>query len=69
MKAYYYVYRYGHEAPSRRHETLLSAKQEAERLANQHPGSAFEILACLGFSQTSRANTFWADGVKFDFEQ
>lgn len=62
MKPYYYVYNHGNKAPRIRHATLKEAQEEAERLAVKHPGLCFEILQCVGFSSTSKASTFWADG-------
>lgn len=63
MKPYYYVCKVGGNAPTKRHQTIELAKIEAERLDQQHPGKVFEILQCLGFSQTQAASTFWVDGV------
>ena len=63
MKPYYYVYRVGGNAPTKRHETIELAKIEAERLAQQHPGKVFEIGQCLGFSHVIKASTFFFDGV------
>jgi hypothetical protein len=63
MKPYYYVYRVGHKGPTIKHDTLTSATTEAERLSNQHPGEAFEILKCLAVTRTTEAKTFWMDGV------
>ena len=62
MKPYYYVYRYGHHGPQARHGTIESAQKEAERLAEQHPESHFEILKCVGHTRTTKAKTFWMDG-------
>ncbi len=62
MQPYYYVYRIGGEIPKVKHATQGEAQKEAERLAAQHPGRAFEILQCIGVSQTSKVSTFWADG-------
>lgn len=62
MKPYYYVYRYGHHGPQARHGTVESAQKEAERLAEQHPESSFEILKCVGHTRTTKAKTFWMDG-------
>ena len=62
MKPYYYVYRYGHHGPQARHGTVESAQKEAERLAEQHPESSFEILKCVGQTRTTKAKTFWMDG-------
>jgi hypothetical protein len=63
MKPYYYVYRVGGKFPTVQHYTLTSAKKEAERLSNQHPGEVFEILQCLAITRTVLAQTFWMDGV------
>lgn len=63
MKPYYYVYRYQKQAPKVRHPTLQAAQAEAERLAAQHPGVAFEILKAVGISQVVKPSaTFWMDG-------
>lgn len=62
MQPYYYVYKIGGEIPKVQHATQGEAQKEAERLAAQHPGRVFEILQCIGVSQTSKASTFWADG-------
>jgi len=63
MKPYYYVYRYGSNPPQIRHITLRAARNEAMRLAEQHPGAHFEILKFVGFSSATKASLFWADGV------
>ena len=62
MKPYYYVYRRGHGPPKIKHDTLESARSEAERLASSHPGEAFEILKCVAVSSASKISTFWMDG-------
>lgn len=62
MQPYYYVYKIGGEIPKVKHATQGEAQKEAERLAAQHPGRVFEILQCIGVSQTSKVSTFWADG-------
>lgn len=62
MKPYYYVYRRGHGPPRVKHDTLESARSEAERLASSHPGEAFEILKCVAVSSASKISTFWMDG-------
>ena len=62
MKSHFYVYRVGYSKPTVRHATLESATAESLRLSAQHPGEVFEILQCLGMSQTTTASTFWADG-------
>ena len=62
MKPYYYVYRRGHGPPRIKHDTLESARIEAERLAGSHPGEAFEILKCVAVSSSSKISTFWMDG-------
>jgi hypothetical protein len=63
MKPYYYVYRYGSNPPQIRHITLRSARDEAMRLAEQHPGAHFEILKFVGFASATKASLFWADGI------
>ena len=62
MKPHYYVYCLMADKPTLRHATLAEAQEEAERLAAREPSRAFEILKCIGISQTSKANTFWIDG-------
>lgn len=63
MKPYYYIYRVGGSHPKVRHATLKQAALESERLAGQHPGEMFEILKCLGVTQSTTPKTFWNDGV------
>lgn len=64
MKPYYYVLNKTQKiAPTYQHKTLEDATTEAERLAEKHPGTAFEILQCLGVSSVPKASTFWMDGV------
>jgi hypothetical protein len=62
MKPYYYVYRYGHGGPTAIHKTVESAQKEAERLAEQHPESSFDILKCVAQTRATKAKTFWMDG-------
>ena len=63
MKPHYYVYNSTDMGlPKVQHGSLASAREEAERLAGLCPGKAFEILKCVGFAQTAKANTFWMDG-------
>ena len=65
MKPYFYVYRTDESrGPKIKHVTLKDAQTEAERLANQHPGSAFEILQCLAITRCTQASTFWMDGAE-----
>jgi hypothetical protein len=61
MKSYYYIYRVGHSKPTIKHYSLSAAVKESQRLSNQHPGDAFEILKCLAITMTTTANTFWMD--------
>ena len=63
MTTYYYVLREGGTSPQVRHQTIISARIEAERLASAHEGEVFSILMCVGFSQVSKARTFWVDGI------
>ena len=67
MKPYYRVYSNESNA-AEQVETLADAKARAEELAAKHPGRAFEILKCVGVSQTSQANTFWMDGEELPEE-
>ena len=65
MKSHYYVYRADESrGPKIKHATLKDAQTEAERLANQHPGSVFEILQCLAITRCTQASTFWMDGAE-----
>lgn len=66
MKSYYYVFNPHREIPQRKHNTLKKAKMESERLARTYPGTAFEILHCIGISQANIVNTFWMDEVDPD---
>jgi hypothetical protein len=61
MKPYYYVQRTdGHKATVK-HNTIASAHKESLRLSEQHKGDAFEILMCVGITQTTKPTTFWMD--------
>ena len=62
MKPYYYTFNRHNGIPTVKHDSLEIAQGEAERLAAKQPGQAFEILRCVGISQTSKASTFWMDG-------
>lgn len=62
MKPYFYVFRVGGSHPRIKHPTLQQAHAESLRLAAQHPGDSFEILQCLGITQTTTPQTFWNDG-------
>jgi hypothetical protein len=65
MKLYYYVYRSDEErGPKIKHASLVSAQAEAERLASQHPSSAFEILECVAVTRCTVPKTFWMDKEK-----
>ena len=64
MKPYYYVYRRGHGPPRVKHDTLESARSEAERLASSHPGEALEILKCVAVSSASEISTFWIEAER-----
>ena len=63
MKPYYYVYRVGDRLQKTKHFSLASAKRESERISDQHHGDTFEILCCVGITQTTTPQTFWMDGV------
>ena len=64
MKPFYCVSKSSGHPPSARHLTLESARLESLRLAALHPGQSFEILMCVGITQTSEASTFWMDGLE-----
>ena len=63
MKPHYYV-THPELSIGNKHKTLTEATTEAERLAEKHPGTSFEILQCLGVSSVPKASTFWMDGVE-----
>jgi hypothetical protein len=44
-----------------KHSTLEEAQAEAERLAEKFSGVPFEILQCVGTTQTAKPQTFWMD--------
>lgn len=63
MKPHYYVANPETFTSYSKHKTLAEATTEAERLAEKHLGTSFEILQCLGVSSVPKASTFWMDGV------
>ena len=63
MKPHYYVANPKTFTSYSKHKTLAEATTEAEQLAAKNPGTAFEILQCLGVSSVPKASTFWMDGV------
>jgi hypothetical protein len=66
MKKYYYVYRVGRQKrPAVKHFLLADAVKEAERLAAQHPGEAFEILEAIAITQATAVQTIWMEGIGF----
>ena len=69
MKPYYYVFRYDGTAPQVRHDTLKSARDEAIRLAEKHPGEHYLILKFVGFASANKAKVFWADGITQEEEE
>lgn len=46
-------------APTFKHESLYSARSEAERLARQMPGAAFHVLEVVG--TVNRIDVQWTD--------
>ena len=64
MKPYYYVFKSSGHPPSKRHESVYDAQKESLRLSALHPGQAFEILMCIGITQTVKPSTFWMDGLE-----
>lgn len=60
---YFRVYRVNDRGPRVKHATLAEAAAEAKRLAGQHPGESFEILACYGIARCSDPSVFWNDGI------
>ena len=66
MKPYYYVFRSSGNPPSKRHGSLESARVESLGLAALYPGQSFEIVMCIGITQTTKASTFWMDGMNPD---
>ena len=63
MKPYYYVNRVNGHGPTVKHPTAESAHIESLRLSEKHKGEVFEILVCIGITQTVRPTTFWVDGI------
>jgi hypothetical protein len=66
MNQYFYVYRTndrGVYLPKVKHPTLDAVSKEATRLAQQHPGDSFEILAFIGVAQATGVTTTWVDGL------
>ena len=63
MKPHYYV-THPELSIGNKYKTLAEAIAEAEQLAAKNPGTAFEILQCLGVSSVPKASTFWMDGVE-----
>ena len=64
MKPYYRTTNLETFTLGEKHKTLAEATTEAEQLAAKNPGTAFEILQCLGVSSVPKASTFWMDGVE-----
>lgn len=53
--------------PTHKHSTQEAAKQEAERLATQNPGTRFWVMKAQGFMRVARP-TNWTpaeDGMPF----
>ena len=48
MEKGWYVYNPQRKGPTRRHETIHEAMQEAHRLSTQNPASTFYILEVMG---------------------
>lgn len=63
MKSYYYVNHAKEGYLTVRHPNLHAAHVDALRLSTSHPGEIFEILQCIGTTQTVHPTTFWMDGV------
>ena len=63
MKPHYYV-THPELSIGNKHKTLADATAEAERLAEKHPGTTFEILQCLGVSSVPKASTVWMDAAE-----
>jgi hypothetical protein len=65
MKPYFYVLKIDSDKPpTRKHDTMKSAVNEAERLAKRQPKDTFEVLACVAITKMPTAITFVMDGVK-----
>lgn len=54
----------GNGTPVYRHQTLMSAMQEAERLANLHPGSEFTVLKSV--KTCVKRQVQWISHVEID---
>ena len=63
MKPHYYVANLETFPLGNKHKTLAGATLVAEQLAAKNPGTAFEILQCLGLSSAPKASTVWMGGV------
>ena len=63
MKPYYYVSGSEGRLLNVKHPNLHSAHVESLRLSENNLGDVFEILMCIGTTQTVKPSTFWMDGV------
>lgn len=61
---FYMVWRENGGTPTRQHIDVGAARAEAERLARQHPGSRFYVLASIGDVQVN--DTHWTPHDQFD---
>lgn len=61
---FWMVWHEGGSPPSFKHETLASAKLEAERLARQCPGKSFCVLQCVG--TCIKSDIQWLDARPLD---
>ena len=52
MKKFWMVYGGYQSNPTKKHETELEARNEAERLARKQPGQQFYILEVIAICQT-----------------
>lgn len=54
--------------PTTKHFSLISAKQESERLAKAHHGNTFYVMAAVGFSIVEKPKIYQTinqDGIPF----
>lgn len=54
---YYYVFRPGHSAPTKKHDLFEQAKAEAERLCACNRGARFEICRVVAITQAAEIKT------------
>ena len=70
MKPYYYIQSpcEGVQVNRKKYNTLESAVEDAESLAQYHPGITFEVLQCVALSSSPKPNakTFYLDRANYE---